>query len=131
MTEYAAAGHRAAERREGDSVELVHEKIRHLILSGELRAGESFSVVQLAAQCGVSRTPLREAVRMLQREGLLIGEPNRRFVVAPFSLDDLEQIYSARKRRENIRRSSAPSKLATPRPASVTWSCTCRARRTA
>ena len=96
MTEYPAAGHRAARRREGDGVELVHEKIRHLILSGELRAGESFSVVQLAAQCGVSRTPLREAVRMLQREGLLTGKPNRRFVVAPFSFGDLEQIYAMR-----------------------------------
>ena len=41
MTEYPAAGHGAARRREGDGVELVHEKIRHLILSGELRAGES------------------------------------------------------------------------------------------
>jgi GntR family transcriptional regulator, rspAB operon transcriptional repressor len=96
MTEHPAAGRRAAERREGDTVELAHEKVRRLILTGELRAGESFSVVQLAAQCGVSRTPLREAVRMLQREGLLIGEPNRRFVVAPFSLEDIEQIYAMR-----------------------------------
>jgi GntR family transcriptional regulator, rspAB operon transcriptional repressor len=101
MTEYPAAGHGAARRREGDGVELVHEKIRHLILSGELRAGESFSVVQLAAQCGVSRTPLREAVRMLQREGLLMGKPNRRFVVAPFSFGDLEQIYAMRLVLEN------------------------------
>ncbi len=96
MTKYPADGHRAREQREGDNVELVHERIRRQILSGELRAGESFSQVQLAAQCGVSRTPLREAVRMLQREGLLINEPNRRLVVAPFSLNDLEQIYGMR-----------------------------------
>jgi DNA-binding GntR family transcriptional regulator len=96
MTKYPADGHRAGERREGDNVELVHEKIRRRILSGELSAGESFSQGQLAAQCGVSRTPLREAVRMLQREGLLINEPNRRLVVAPFSLNDLEQIYGMR-----------------------------------
>jgi DNA-binding GntR family transcriptional regulator len=96
MTVYPGAGHHAAERRDGDSVDVVHEKIRRLILSGELRAGESFSVVRLAEQCGVSRTPLREAVRMLQGEGLLTGEPNRRFVVAPLSLDDLEQIYGMR-----------------------------------
>ena len=50
MTEYPAAGHRAARRREGDGVELVHEKIRRLILSGELLGSRVFSVVQLAAQ---------------------------------------------------------------------------------
>jgi DNA-binding GntR family transcriptional regulator len=85
-----------AERRDGDSVELVHHQLRRLILAGDLRAGESFSQVQLAARCGVSRTPLREAVRMLQREGLVSSEPNRQVVVAPFSLSDLEQIYSMR-----------------------------------
>jgi DNA-binding GntR family transcriptional regulator len=96
MTNYPADRHRAPGQREGDNVELVHEKVRRGILSGELRAGESFSQVQLAEQYGVSRTPLREAIRMLQREGLLINEPNRRLVVAPFSLSDLEQIYGMR-----------------------------------
>lgn len=96
MGKYPADGRRADERRDGDNVELVHEKIRRRILSGELPAGESFSQVQLAAQCGISRTPLREAVRMLQREGLLIGQPNHRFVVAPLSPDDVEQIFGMR-----------------------------------
>lgn len=96
MTKYPSAGRRDGERRDGGNVELVQEKIRRRILSGELPAGESFSQVQLAAQCGVSRTPLREAVRMLQREGLLIGQPNHRFVVAPFSVNDLEQIFGMR-----------------------------------
>jgi DNA-binding GntR family transcriptional regulator len=85
-----------AERRDRDNVEWVHDELRRRILSGELRAGESFSQVQLAARCGVSRTPLREALRMLQREGLLTSEPNRQVVVTPFSLPDLEQIYSMR-----------------------------------
>jgi GntR family transcriptional regulator, rspAB operon transcriptional repressor len=84
------------DRREGDNVEVVHEQLRGFILHGELKAGETFSQVALAARCGVSRTPLREALRMLQREGLIVSEPNRRVTVAPFSLPDLEQIYSMR-----------------------------------
>jgi GntR family transcriptional regulator, rspAB operon transcriptional repressor len=85
-----------AERRDGDNVEMVHDQLRRSILRGELEAGVTFSQVQLAARCGVSRTPLREALRMLQREGLITSEPNRRVTVAPFSLPDLEQIYSMR-----------------------------------
>jgi len=86
----------ADERREGLNVELVHKQLRRSILRGDLRAGETFSQVQLAARCGVSRTPLREALRLLQREGLITSEPNRQVTVAPFSLPDLEQIYGMR-----------------------------------
>jgi DNA-binding GntR family transcriptional regulator len=50
----------------------------------------------LARQLGVSRTPLREALRLLQREGLILSEPNRRIRVADFSLDDVEQLYAMR-----------------------------------
>src|SRR5260370_28290678 len=83
-------------RREGEIVEQVHEQLRRHILCGELEAGETFSQVELAARCSVSRAPLREAVRMLQREGLVISAPNRQVTVAPFSLSDLEQIYGMR-----------------------------------
>ena len=85
-----------ADRHDGDNVEFIHQKLRRMILMGELQPGETLSQVQLAARCGVSRTPLREAVRMLQREGLVSSQPNRQVVVAPFSLPDLEQIYGMR-----------------------------------
>jgi DNA-binding GntR family transcriptional regulator len=45
---------------------------------------------------GVGRTPLREALRMLQREGLVEAEPNHRVRVADFSIPDLEQLYAMR-----------------------------------
>jgi len=96
MKKNMAGSPSVAERRDGDNVEFVHQHLRRMILAGDLQAGETLSQVQLAARCGVSRTPLREAVRLLQREGLVNSQPNRQVVVAPFSLTDLEQIYSMR-----------------------------------
>ncbi len=78
------------------STELVHEHLRDSILRGELDPRVPISQVQLAKRLGVSRTPLREALRMLQREGLIDSEPNRRVRVAALSVSDLEQLYAAR-----------------------------------
>ena len=54
------------------------------------------SQVALAQDLGISRTPLREALRMLQSEGLVEGEPNRRVRVAPMTAADLEELYVMR-----------------------------------
>src|SRR5215467_264664 len=78
------------------STEVVHDRLRRAILRGEFDPKVPLSQVKLAARLGVSRTPLREALRMLQREGLIDSEPNRRVRVAALSLADLEQLYAAR-----------------------------------
>jgi DNA-binding GntR family transcriptional regulator len=78
------------------STEVVHDRLRQAILRGELDPRAPISQVQLAATLGVSRTPLREALRMLQREGLISSEPNRRVRVAELSMTDLEQLYACR-----------------------------------
>jgi DNA-binding GntR family transcriptional regulator len=78
------------------STELVHERLRDGILRGEFDPRVPISQVQLAARLGVSRTPLREALRMLQREGLIDSEPNRRVRVKALSVTDLEQLYALR-----------------------------------
>jgi DNA-binding GntR family transcriptional regulator len=78
------------------SVEHVHRMIRESILNGSLTPGETMSQVALADELGVSRTPLREALRMLQGEGLILSEPNRRVRVAPLSLADVEELYAIR-----------------------------------
>src|SRR5258707_2801556 len=78
------------------STEVVHERLRNAILRGELDPTVPLSQVQLAARLGVSRTPLREALRMLQREGLIDSPRNRQVRVAEMSVADLEQQYAAR-----------------------------------
>ena len=78
------------------SAEYVYRRVRGAILDGELSPGETMSQVVLAESLGVSRTPLREALRMLQGEGLVEARPNRRVRVAPISASDLEELYAVR-----------------------------------
>jgi DNA-binding GntR family transcriptional regulator len=80
----------------GQNTEDVYERVRGAILDGELAPGTLMSQVALAEELGISRTPLREALRMLQGEGLVEAEPNRRVRVAPMTPSDLEQLYVMR-----------------------------------
>ena len=74
----------------------VHARLRQLILDGTLPPGSALSQLQLSRTLGVSRTPLREALRMLQEEGLVDAEPNQRARVNGFDSSDLESVYSTR-----------------------------------
>ncbi len=82
--------------RDGQHVEMAYERLRRAILKGEIAAGAAPSQVVLARELGVSRTPLREALRLLEREGLILAAPNRRARVAEFSISDLEELYLTR-----------------------------------
>jgi DNA-binding GntR family transcriptional regulator len=82
--------------RAGDIVAQVHEQLRNAILLGEIRPGAKTSQAELARELGVGRTPLREAVRMLQDEGLVLAEPNRRVQIASLSIEDAEELYVMR-----------------------------------
>src|SRR5258708_28029779 len=78
----------------GQNVELVHLRLRDMILRGELPTEVPLSQVQLAQQLGVSRTPLREALRLLQHEGLVVGGPPQRLPITCLFFLDLEQLFS-------------------------------------
>src|SRR5213596_3382734 len=84
----------AAPARQG--LDYVHRTIRDAILDGKLEPGTTMSQVTLADELGVSRTPLREALRMLQNEGLIESEPNRRVRVSEVSIADIEELYTIR-----------------------------------
>jgi len=86
----------SANGRDGQNVAVVHERLRKAIILGDMAPGEVASQVVLARELGVSRTPLREAVRLLQREGLILVEPNRRIRISDFSIADVEETYLMR-----------------------------------
>jgi DNA-binding GntR family transcriptional regulator len=88
--------------RDGQHVALVHDRLRAAILRGELPAGQTTSQVTLARDLDVGRTPLREALRMLQREGLVVSEPNRRVRIAELSSSDAEELYVMRIALESV-----------------------------
>lgn len=74
----------------------LHAYLRECILDGTLTPGTKLSQVSLAEQLGVSRTPLREVLRMLQEEGLVETEPNQRTRVAGLDPAELDQMYASR-----------------------------------
>jgi DNA-binding GntR family transcriptional regulator len=84
------------------SVAGVHRQLRQAILRGELAAGRVMPQLELAGELGVGRTPLREALRLLQHEGLVVLQPNRRVQIAPLSIEDAEELYLARIALESV-----------------------------
>ena len=88
--------------RDGQNVAAVHERLRAAILHGELEPGSSISLLDLARAFGAGRTPLREALRLLQREGLVIATPNQRVRIATLTAADFEEISIARLALETV-----------------------------
>ncbi len=83
-------------RENGPTTDDVYVRLRTAILDAELAPGALVSQPALAEELGISRTPLREALRMLQGEGLVDAEPNRSVRVAPATAADLEELYVMR-----------------------------------
>lgn len=82
--------------RDGQNVATVERQLREAILNGEIPAGTVISQVALSERLNAGRTPIREALRLLEREGLVIGAPNRRVTIAQLSGADAEQLYIMR-----------------------------------
>ena len=80
--------------------DVTYLTIRRQILSGEREGGEWLREGDLAASIGVSRTPVREALRRLAAEGLVRHEPNRGVQVADWGAGDLDEIFSLRSHLE-------------------------------
>jgi DNA-binding GntR family transcriptional regulator len=81
-----------ASKRAGNMASLIYERIRADILEGRLAAGTPLAQLTLARAAGTSRGPVREALRRLQQDRLVIARANKRFNVAPCDLADLESV---------------------------------------
>jgi DNA-binding GntR family transcriptional regulator len=82
--------------RESALYEQVAERLRSRILAHTLHPGSWIDEQALAAEYGISRTPLREALSGLEREGALSNVPHIGWFVRPLTLDELRQIYPIR-----------------------------------
>ncbi len=76
--------------------DVVYETLRHAIFRGDLKPGERLQELQLSAQLGVSRTPVREAIHMLKNDGLVKITPRRGAEVAHMTLEDMEDVLEVR-----------------------------------
>lgn len=85
-----------APRRAGDDVVQVHAKLRSMILDCTLVPGSKVTQAELSRLTDAGRTPLREALRLLQQEGLIKAELNKRITIAAFDLDQLDCTYAYR-----------------------------------
>lgn len=82
--------------------EIVCENLRDAIKKGILEPGERLMEVQLADELGISRTPVREAIRKLEQEGYVIMMPRRGTYVADISEGDIKEIFEIRSALESL-----------------------------
>ncbi len=85
-----------------DEVSRAHSTLREWILDARLEPGKPISQVELARKLGVSRGPLRESLRSLQHEGLVVQTHNQRARVADVSPEDLDHLYAMRIALESL-----------------------------
>lgn len=82
--------------------DVVFNTLRQAILKGELKPGERLMEIALAEKLGVSRTPIREAMRKLELEGLVVMIPRRGAQVANITEKDLNDVLEVRIALENV-----------------------------
>jgi DNA-binding GntR family transcriptional regulator len=96
-------------RRPPTAQQFVLEELRRAITSGELEPGSPIRQDALAERLGVSRVPLREALKTLEGEALVVHHAHRGYYVAELSLADLREVYRIREllEAEAVRRAAA------------------------
>ena len=76
--------------------DIAYDRLKHAIITGELPAGSRIVETTFADQLHISRTPLREALRKLERDGLVEYMLRRGVIVRAFTIADVEEIYTIR-----------------------------------
>ncbi|MGH3486630.1 MAG: GntR family transcriptional regulator [Actinopolymorphaceae bacterium] len=83
-------------------VQLAADELRRMILAAELQPGERLIEERLTAHLGISRPPLREAMRILQQEGLIVVQPRRGATVTQLADEDVFEILTLRSALERL-----------------------------
>jgi DNA-binding GntR family transcriptional regulator len=81
---------------------IVYEELKMRILKGEIAPGQRLMEVETSEELGVSRTPVREAIKKLEKEGLVVVEPRRGTYAAQISDNDLIEILEVRESLEAL-----------------------------
>jgi DNA-binding GntR family transcriptional regulator len=95
-TQVGARDRGKASKRRGDSVAAAFEKLRDLIVMGQVAPGSWVVETEFAEHLGMSRTPIRGALQLLQREGFIIeqrGGTKVRLRVSPLTNEDAQELY--------------------------------------
>lgn len=82
--------------------EAVYQTLRRAILTNTFQPGERLMEMKLASQLGVSRTPVREAIHLLEKEALVKQEPHKGVVVAGITLKQLRDVLEVRSMLEEL-----------------------------
>ncbi len=91
--------------------EIVYEELKLQILTGKIVPGTRMMEVELAEDMGVSRTPIREAIRKLEKEGLVTIEPRRGAYASQVSADDMVEVLEVRQNMEGLAAFMAASRM--------------------
>lgn len=101
----------------------IARAIRAAILDGRLEPGEPLRETQLAESLGTSRTPVREALILLEREGLVQGVPNRGSTVRRYDREELDELYKIRAALEGLAAREAAERMDDETLAALEESC--------
>ena len=91
--------------------EIVYEELKRQILIGEITPGTRMMEVELAEDMGVSRTPVREAIRKLEKEGLVTIEPRKGAYASNISIKDMVDVLEVRQGLEAMAAAIASEKI--------------------
>ena len=98
-------------RQKSTTVEAVYAFVKRCIMDFALRPGDSIGDTVIAKQMGISRTPVREALRQLELEGLVVHTPRRGWAVRALDLQDVENMFEIKECIETMLVRRATSKL--------------------
>lgn len=99
----------------------ARDALRHAILSGSLPGGARLVQAELAAELGVSTTPIREALRDLVADGLIIFDPHRGALVRSLSVAEVEEVYAIRRVLEPLAMRMAIDQITKEELGKATW----------